>query len=37
MDLSLRDENEIVLRDGSTTHVRSTSPDDADLLRDLRA
>ena len=35
MDLSLRDENEIVLRDGSTTHVRSTSPDDADLLRDL--
>jgi acetyl coenzyme A synthetase (ADP forming)-like protein len=35
MDLSLRDENEIVLRDGSTTHVRSTRPDDADLLRDL--
>jgi hypothetical protein len=33
--LSLRDENEIVLRDGSTTHVRSTSSDDADLLRDL--
>jgi GNAT superfamily N-acetyltransferase len=32
---NLRDENEIVLRDGSTTHVRSTSPDDANLLRDL--
>ena len=25
VDLSLRDENEIVLRDGSTTHVRSTT------------
>jgi hypothetical protein len=35
MDLSLRDENEIVLRDGSTAHVRTTSPDDAELLRDL--
>ena len=35
MDLNLRDENEIVLRDGSTTHVRSTSRDDDDLLRDL--
>jgi hypothetical protein len=32
MDPSLRDENEIVLRDGSTIHVRSTSPDETDLL-----
>jgi acetyl coenzyme A synthetase (ADP forming)-like protein len=32
MAVTVRDGNEIVLRDGSTAHVRPTSPDDAQIL-----
>jgi len=35
MDLIARDDSEVVLRDGSTVHVRGTGPDDAELVREL--